>query len=292
MYELIRVGNRTCYIDSPSKIGIYQHAGAEVCLIDSGNDGGAAKKVLRHLEAEGWALSAIFNTHSHADHVGGNALLQQRTGCPAYAWGVEAPFIRDPVLEPMVLFGAYPYREIRNKFLQAHPSDCRALEEAALPAGLSFTPLTGHAAGMVGYRTDDGVWFVGDAVLSEEALEKYHVSYLYDVERYLDTLDRLETLEGRLFIPSHAAPTEDIRPLAAKNRAKTLEILSLLLELCRSPQTTEQVIRAVFLHYQLKMVHNQYATVGATLRSCLSYLHEQKQLNITFSDHLMLWERA
>ena len=77
MYELIRVGNRTCYIDSPSKIGIYQHAGAEVCLIDSGNDGGAAKKVLRHLEAEGWALSAIFNTHSHADHVGGNALLHQ-----------------------------------------------------------------------------------------------------------------------------------------------------------------------------------------------------------------------
>ena len=292
MYELIPVGSRTYYIDCPAKMGLYRHGEKEICLIDSGNDGGAAKKIIRHLEAQDWTLTAIFNTHSHADHVGGNALLQQRLGVPAYAWGVEAPFVRDPILEPMVLFGAYPYREIRNKFLQAHPSDCRPLTEDVLPPGLEMVDLHGHAAAMVGFRTDEDVWFVADAVLSLEALEKYHVSYIYDVASYLATLDRLETLEGRLFLPAHAEPTEDIRPLVAANRAKALEIMDLLLELCRTPRTTEQVIHDVFCRYDLKMVHNQYATVGATLRSFLSYLHEEKQLEADFADNYLLWSRS
>ena len=292
MYELIPVGSRTYYIDCPAKMGLYRHGEKEICLIDSGNDGGAAKKIIRHLEAQGWTLTAIFNTHSHADHVGGNALLQERTGCPAYAWGVEAPFVRDPVLEPTVLFGAFPYREIRNKFLEAKPSDCQALTEAVLPPGLRVEPLHGHAAGMVGFRTDDDVWFVADAVLSEEALEKYPVSYTFNVEAYLQSLDKLETLEGRLFIPAHAEPAADIRPLAQKNRAHILALLDRVWTLCREPRTTEQVIHDVFTDCGMKMVHNQYATAGATIRSCLSYLHTEKRLDILFADNYMYWKQA
>lgn len=290
MYELIPVGERVYYIDSPTKMGIYRYTDTDVCLIDSGIDGGAAKKVLRHLEEQGWRLSMILNTHSHADHVGGNALLQQRLGCPAYAWGIEAPFVRNPILEPTVLFGGFPYREIQNKFLQAQPSDCRELTENLLPPGLSLLMLQGHAADMVGFRTEDGVCFVADAVLSEEALEKHKVSYLFDVGRYLETLDLLNTIEARLFVPSHAEPVQDIRPLAAKNRANLLGTLDLILELCRTPRTGEQVIQAVFDRYELKMVHSQYATVGSTLRSCLSYLRSQKQLESAFDENLMYWQ--
>ena len=292
MYEWISVGPRTWYVDCPAKVGIYEHSPGRVCLIDSGSDAGAAKKVLRGLEERGLTATAIFNTHSHADHVGGNALIQQRTGIPAYAFGVEAPFVRDPVLEPTVLFGACPYREIRNKFLEAKPSDCCPLTEDVLPPGLAFTDLHGHAAGMVGYRTADDVWFVADAVLSEEALEKHRVSYTFDVGAYLLALDRLETLEGRVFVPSHAEPAADLRPLIEANRRRMAAVLDLLLELLETPMTTEQVIRAVFRQYGLKMVHNQYATVGATLRSCLSYLHGEKQLDIRFEDDWMLWQRS
>ena len=103
--------------------------------------------------------------------------------------------------------------------------------------------------------------------------------------------DKLEALEGRLFIPAHAEPTDNIRPLVAKNRAKVLEVLDGIQAMCQTPLTTEQVIQAVFNRYDLKMVHNQYATVGATIRSCLSYLHDQKELEITFTDNLMYWSR-
>ena len=56
-------------------------------------------------------------------------------------------------------------------------------------------------------------------------LEKYHVQFLYDVAGYLETLDKICTLEGRLFIPAHADAVVDIHPLAEVNRAKVQDCL-------------------------------------------------------------------
>ena len=80
MYELIQAGPRRFYINSPVKIGVYLIDDEKVCLIDSGNDKDAGRKVRQILEREEWSLHAIINTHSNADHLGGNKCLQQQTG--------------------------------------------------------------------------------------------------------------------------------------------------------------------------------------------------------------------
>jgi hypothetical protein len=53
MYELIQASNRCYYIQSPAKIGIVRLSDSEVCLIDSGNDKEAGKRVKRILDANG-----------------------------------------------------------------------------------------------------------------------------------------------------------------------------------------------------------------------------------------------
>ena len=45
MYELIQVSEHTYYIQSPAKIGLVRLNDREVCLIDSGNDKDAGRKV-------------------------------------------------------------------------------------------------------------------------------------------------------------------------------------------------------------------------------------------------------
>ena len=72
MYELIRLTEHDYYIDCPAKIGLVRVNETEAVAIDSGSDKDAGKKVLRILESQGWKLTAILNTHSHADHIGGN----------------------------------------------------------------------------------------------------------------------------------------------------------------------------------------------------------------------------
>jgi len=40
-----------------------------------------AEEILRQLDAKGWRLTHILNTHHHADHAGGNLELKKHTGC-------------------------------------------------------------------------------------------------------------------------------------------------------------------------------------------------------------------
>lgn len=89
MYELNQAGKNSYYIQSPAKIGLYKLNEAEVCLIDSGSDKDAGRKVRQILDKNGWRLTAVYNTHSNADHIGGNQYLQGQTGCMIYAPGIE-----------------------------------------------------------------------------------------------------------------------------------------------------------------------------------------------------------
>ena len=289
MYELIQAAEHTYYIQCPAKMGLWVPDGQHAVLIDSGNDKDAGRKVQKLLEAQGWALTAILNTHANADHNGGNALLQQRLGAPAFAPGIEAAVTTHPILEPAFLYGGYPPKPLRNKFLLAQPSRCQPLTEENLPAGLAMLPLPGHFFDMCGFRTEDGVWFLADCLSGASIVEKYHVNFIYDVAAYLETLDRVSALEGRLFIPAHAEPAEDIRPLAELNRRKVLEIAELIRSLCREPRIFEDVLRDVFTHYQLTMDFNQYVLVGSTVRSYLAYLLDRGELAAEFSDSRLLW---
>lgn len=45
MYELIQISENCYYIQGPAKIGLIKLSDTEVCLIDSGNDKDAGRKV-------------------------------------------------------------------------------------------------------------------------------------------------------------------------------------------------------------------------------------------------------
>lgn len=289
MYELIQAAEHTYYIQCPAKMGLWVPDGQTAVLIDSGGDKDAGRKVQKTLEAQGWTLGCILNTHANADHNGGNALLQQRLQAPAFAPGIDAAITTYPILEPAFLYGGYPPKPLRNKFLLAQPSRCQTLTEENLPEGLTMLPLPGHFFDMCGFGTADGVWFLADCLTSETVIEKYHVQFLYDVAGYLDTLDKVSRLEGRLFIPAHAEATEDIRPLAEKNRQKVLEIIDVVRGLCREPKMFEEILQGLFAHYQLTMDFSQYVLVGSTLRSYLAYLLDNGGAEAEFMDNRLLW---
>ncbi|MEG1603686.1 MAG: MBL fold metallo-hydrolase, partial [Cloacibacillus sp.] len=115
--------------------------------------------------------------------------------------------------------------------------------------------------------------------------------FIYDAAAFLETLDMLETLEAKIFVPSHAEPTENIAPLIAANRAKILEIAALICDICERPRGFEEILKEVFAHYGLSMDANQYVLVGSTVRSYLAYLHKIGKLAFYFEDNRMLWRK-
>mgnify|MGYP000967919778 CR=1 FL=1 len=290
MYELIPVTPHCYYIQSPAKIGLVELGQGEVCLIDSGNDKDAGRRVRKVLDGNGWKLRAIYNTHSNADHDGGNTLLQNRLNCAVYTTPMELVIVEHPMLEPSFLYGGYPFKKLRNKFLMATPSKGQDIAAAPLPAGMEYFRLPGHFWDMIGVKTPDDVYFMADCVFGENILEKYHISFFYDIAAQLDTLDMIEKLEGRLFIPAHAEPTENIKPLADANRKKMQEILDALLEICREPLHFELILKRVFERFALTMDYSQYILIGSTIRSYLSYLVDQEKVECYVEDALLLWK--
>lgn len=291
MYELIPVAPHTYYIQSPAKIGVVETSDGHVVLIDSGNDKEAGRKVRQHLDRQGWTLDAIYNTHSNADHIGGNAYLAKQTGCALYAPGIEAAFTQHPILEPALLYGGYPMKALRHKFLLAQESDAQPLTPEHLPAGFELIPLPGHFFDMIGLRTPDDVVFLADCLSSQATLDKYQISYVYDVAAYLDTLERVKEMHAALFVPAHADATEDIAPLAQYNIDKVNEIAGQILDFCAAPHTFEEVLQHLFTSYDLAMTFEQYALVGSTVRNYLSWLLDSERLSATFTDNRLLWQR-
>ena len=291
MYELVQVAEHTYYIECPAKIGIYEDTDG-VYVIDSGNDKDAGRKIKKILEQKNWNLKAILNTHSNADHIGGNQFLQKRFDCPIYSTPMENIVTENTILEPSFLYGGYPFGALRHKFLMAQPSQTQNIADATLPEGFEILSLPGHFWDMIGFKTPDDVYFLADCVSSETILNKYHISFIYDVKKYLETLDFISTLKGKIFIPSHTEATENIATLADVNRKKVYEIMELLLSFCQTPSTAEELLTKVFDHYQLVMDASQYVLVGSTIRSYLSYLVDEKKLMIEIVNNRFLFHTA
>ena len=291
MYELIRTGEQSYYIDCPAKIGVYV-TGDGAYLIDAGGDKDAGRRARKILDGQGWKLLGILVTHSNADHIGGCQYLQRQTGCRVFAPGIEAQFTRTPILEPGFLYGGFPPAALRHKFLLAAPCECEDAASPAFPQEVKVLPLPGHFFDMVGFRTPDDVVYLADCLSSRETLEKYQIGFLYDVAAYLNTLEMVKTLTARAFVPAPAAATEDIAPLAQYNIDKVLEIADIITELCQKPQTFEAVLQQLFRRFDLVMNFEQYVLVGSTVRSYLAWLKDSGRLRAVFDDNRLLWQQA
>ncbi len=289
--ELVKVGDRTYYIKNATNIGVYKIDDNNVYLIDTGNDKEAGKKILKIIDEQGWNVKGIINTHSNADHIGGNKVIQDRTNSSVLAYGIEKTFTEFPMLESSFLYGGYPFKDIRNKFLLAKESVVTSIENN-LPEGLEYFTLKGHFFDMIGVKTSDDVYFLADSLFSEETITKYHLFFIYDVKEYLNTLDYLSTLNGRLYIPSHCDVTSDISSLIELNRNKVNEIINRIYNACEREITFECILKYIFDEYGLVMNANQYVLVGSTIKSYLSYLYDENKLCYEFKDNRMVWKQV
>lgn len=190
-------------------------------LIDTGLDDSHARKLLREVEGLGLVPAAILNTHSHADHHGGNAfILKKFPGLPVYAPPLEAAVINFPVLEPLSLFGAMPPRELQTKFLFAPASPAQPLDagqHTLVGAEVELIPVPGHAAQMYAVRVQD-VLYAADALFGPEALGKHPLTFCVDSAAQKASAAALGELSGvRVVLPGHGGPTSDLPELARLN---------------------------------------------------------------------------
>lgn len=289
MFEMKQVGAKTYYLKNATNIGIYLENEKDAWIIDTGNDKEAGKKILKIINEKEWNVVGIINTHSNADHIGGNKVIEDRTNCKILANNIEMCMTKFPILEPSFLYGGYPFNDLMHKFLMATPSKNVLNVDGNLPKGLEYINLPGHYFDQIGIKTSDNVYFLGDSIFSEEIIKKYHFFFIYDVKSYLQSLKIINNLNGNFYIPSHAPAVKDISNLVKINNDKIIEISNYILKFCEKKHSFEQILKQVFDYYNLTMNSEQYVLVGSTIRSYLSYLYNDNKLTFVFENNEMLW---
>lgn len=290
MFECIQVGENTYYIANPVNVGLYVENG-EAWIIDTGIDARVGKKIVQRLNENGWKPKAIINTHCHVDHVGANAWLQKEFNIPIYSNGMDCYFIENTILSSMALWGAFPPRLLQGTlFTSSDSKNVQSIYDAPLPKGFEIIPFSGHSLYMFGLRTPDDIVFTGDELCNAQILEKYKIAFNYCVELYYKSLEDAEKLTAKLFVPAHGEPFTDIKEYVAINRKAVLQVHSLILETCQTPQHFDMLMQHIFNHYGLTLTFAQYAIVGSTIRSYLSWLLNDELIEPIIENNMLYWQ--
>lgn len=292
--ELVEISKNIAYIPGAVNIGVLRN-GERCAVIDTGLDKDSGRNIRKVLEAEGLKLEAIINTHSHADHFGGNDYLARNLKAKVYAPRIESGIIRNPILEPIYLFnGATPIRNLRNKFVLAKPSPVDVIIEPGkleiIGLEVEIIALPGHCFNQIGVLVED-VLFCADTVFSTRVLVKYKIPVVQDVKSHIETLDKLEGTNHRFYVPAHTRPREDLKELIGKNRDTTLGIIRDIKDILDTPKTTEHVVSELATKYGLDLtVVQQYYLIQMTIMAYLGYLYDDKQLEIEMEGNLLHWK--
>jgi glyoxylase-like metal-dependent hydrolase (beta-lactamase superfamily II) len=276
-------------------MGVVVGQDGQALLIDSGFGDRSGRRILQALEARGLRPVAVLNTHCHGDHSGGNAYLVEQAGVKVYAPLYDAAVLRQPVWSILCLFaGADPINELAIPRFSMRPSpvDVIVTEGELTVAGVTVeaVALPGHTATHTGYIAS-GVFFLGDALCSEQELENAGIPYGYSVTMRLDTLQKLRNYNCDYYLLAHGDLRPDISELVELNRKRVEETLAFTLDyLSRQPAEASDVLVAVCEHFGLQLRKVQgFFLLHPTIYSHLSHLHNRGQIAFRIEDNRLLW---
>jgi glyoxylase-like metal-dependent hydrolase (beta-lactamase superfamily II) len=266
-------------------------------LIDSGLDAQSAKKIKKSLDSSGYAVSAIVQTHAHADHFGGNAhLLAAYPDALVYAPPLEEAVMRYPVLEPIYLgMGATPIPEMKNKFLMAEPSRVDRLlpergEVVIDGVALDILPLPGHSWNQVGVVCER-ICFAADSYFGKEVLDKHKLPFQVDAHETLLSLVRLMETSYEGYLPGHGMFERTVEQTLTCNihrHRKIMDQIQSLLSL--EEMTLEQVLARICDALAISIDNmTSYVLYRAALMGYLTGLLREERIRYQFENNCLLW---
>ena len=300
--QLTQLHEQTWVIQGGANIGVIAHEG-RCLIIDSGMDKDAGRDILNQVKKLGLTPTALLVTHAHADHFGGAHYLVRQTGLKVYATRVEAAVMSGPILEPLYLFsGAQPPPELQHKFLLAKPCPADIIltgnEHAVDEIPLRVVSLPGHSIEQVGIAFGN-TFFVGDAFLVPEILDKHRIPFYTDVHTGLATLTTLKTqiLPFKHIVAGHG---EIYTSIEQTNRAieYTIERLESILDSIRvalahgEARSAADILSAVARARGAQIqALPQYVLYNTTVQSALSTLYARGEICPLFQDNSLVWRR-
>jgi len=291
--ELIPLSESVYYLPGAVNAGVVVGEDRQAVLVDTGGDKDYGRRIKKACDTLQVTPVAIVNTHSHADHYGGNDYLVRNLGLKVYAPPFEASILESPYLEPVYLFGgAKPLPEMTSKWLLAKPSRVdHVLSPGRLElAGVTFDVLdtSGHAHTHYSVAVDS-VLLAADAVFGEEVLERYPLPFGQDVGGQMASARKVAEVGACALLPGHGEPTEAVAALVDTNLAAFERAADTVATACTGVDTAA-VLKGTCDALGLQMTDlPRYYLNLCTVMAYLSYLREVGRVGLELDDNALRW---
>jgi glyoxylase-like metal-dependent hydrolase (beta-lactamase superfamily II) len=189
-------------------------------LIDTGYiaDFCETEKLITNLGVNLPDVSLIISTHTHCDHIGGNQIIQQKSGCDIALHKVGRYFI--DTLDDWSTWWRYYNQEADFFTVTTTLQDAEIIAIGPYEFQVIYTP--GHASdGIVLYNSQEKILISSDTLwendLAAMTLRVEGSRALFDMQ---ESLEKLESLKVKNIFPGHGRPFSNIKSAIARSKEK------------------------------------------------------------------------
>ena len=290
--SIVQLSKQVYYLPAAVNTAIIKTANNNAILVDTGQDKNYGRNIRKALQALDLKPVAIINTHSHADHYGGNDYLLRQFDITVYAPEFESALMQEPYLEPVYLFGgAKPLDEMMSKWLLAKKTK---VDYILKPGYLEIDGLEleiidtgGHAHKQIAVVVGK-VLIAADAVFGSKILKKYPLPFGQDISRQIESAKKLKELCISTILPGHGTATNDVKGLIDLNLEAFDKAAAIVL--ANSSGTSEHVLEHSCRELQIELTDvPRYYLNLCTIKAYLSYLRQQDKVEIRLMNNRLEW---
>lgn len=297
--KLTHIKGNTYYIRGGTNTGVYICKNKEALLIDPGLPGFRAKSMIKRFKEDNIKLKWIINTHEHNDHYGSGYQFKNEYHEIINMSTNHAKFyIENPELFATYIIGGKTNKFMDDKLKNRNIENIiinKVIEPGIVELGddnVKIIDLKGHTKGSIGVYTKDNVIFVGDALVGFDILEKFDLLFLFDVEEYVNTLNRLKDLDFEYLILGHGKEIlarESAINIIEKHEKIVYKYLHQIKVLLKKHLTLEGLLKYIINNNNLSCNYKEYHFFKSTIISMLSYLINLNEVDYVIDNGELLY---
>lgn len=265
-----------------SKTNVLLYVNNNKCfLIDSGKCSKMKEEISNFLLEKKLNLSAIINTHCHSDHVSNDDI----SNCKILASDLERTIIENNKIQLDILYGGCHPNFMDSCFVASKSFKVSDLEKIQ---NIEYIYLPGHSYNMIGVCIEKKVIYIGDAIFSQRELDK--IPYIYDIENFLNSLNKLIKYKDKIIISSHLGVINNIDELIGFNITYLKNMIDMILDICKNKRTFDSILQFVCEKKNINLNIENYYLICSTIRSFISYLINNNLIIIRFDNYNLYYE--
>lgn len=284
------VAGSTWTLNVSTTIPVYFINDESVVMLDSGY---AKDRLIIEEEFQKKRLMvvAIIGSHAHVDHCGNHAFFQKEYSCEIIMPEIEAAMLYDYQL----LTAAYapataeqirefaPEMKLHADRVFSRRDKCIFIEGQKF----ELVPLPGHTPGQTGIVTPDDVFYVGDAIVDEQVLDKSKILSIIDWLQDEKSKEYLKTQHHKKYVLAHSGAHDEIVQIVQKNEEKKNRIAGEVKGWLKSKEswTQNEIAQFAWTNMNLRSKRIYIQTVFLrNLNSVLRYLVETGNISCEFQN--------